>query len=104
MPVLPPTFHPFGAPRPIERERERGSASARGYDRAWQRLRDQVLREEPLCRRCKFEDRVTAAVDVHHVIDVRDRPDLRLVRSNLEPLCHSHHSSHTARQRGRTRE
>jgi 5-methylcytosine-specific restriction protein A len=78
-------------------DRRRGSASARGYDTAWQRLRLQVLAEEPLCRFCAELGRVTAAHDVDHIAPVARSPELRLVRANLRPLCRPCHSAHTAR-------
>lgn len=79
-------------------ERERGSASSRGYDRTWQRLRLAVLAEEPLCRFCYAAGQVTPAREVDHIETIRDRPDLRLVRSNLRPLCTPCHSARTARE------
>src|SRR5690606_26275858 len=73
-------------------DRERGSAASRGYDARWRRVRRMVLAEEPLCRRCKAQGRVTPATQVHHIDgDVRN-----LRRENLEPLCASCHSKETA--------
>ena len=95
MPQSAPTFRPAYLPPRHATERERGSASARGYDRAWQKVRDAVLAEEPLCRFCFDAGRVTAAEEVDHIKTVRDRPDLRLVRANLRPLCKPCHSTHT---------
>jgi 5-methylcytosine-specific restriction protein A len=76
----------------------RASASARGYDRTWQRLRLMVLAAEPLCRHCAAAGRATTATEVHHVIPIRDRPDMRLNRSNLVPLCKPCHSVETERE------
>lgn len=54
--------------------------------RAWRRLRDQVVREEPLCwlqlGRC-----TRASTTGDHVIPVIVRPDLALVRSNVHGAC-----------------
>ena len=104
MPSRPPVHRPPHH-RPAEQRREqlatldsrRGSSTARGYGADWQRLRLQVLEEEPLCRFCAEQGLVTAARDVDHIIPIVQRPDLRLVRSNLRPLCQSCHSAHTAR-------
>ena len=54
-----------------------------------------VLWEEPLCRVCLAKGLTVAATDVHHIIDVVDRPDLAMTRSNLVGWCHSCHSSTT---------
>lgn len=68
----------------------RQAASLRFYkSSAWTKLRLRVLQEEPLCRRCERPADV-----VHHQEEVIQRPDLALVRSNLEPLCHSCHRKH----------
>lgn len=90
-----------GMPDRRELDRERGSAASRGYDRTWQRLRASVLNEDPLCHFCLAEGRTTAATVVDHIERIRDRPDLRLVRSNLRPLCKPHHDAHTARTEAR---
>lgn len=79
----------------------RPTATQRGYDAAWRRLRLAVLRKEPLCRMCRAMGRVTPAEDVDHIETVVDRPDLRLAVNNLRPLCKSCHSRRTrADQRG----
>lgn len=90
--VLPMTF-----------DQVRGSAASRGYDAAWRRLRLQVLADEPLCRFCAAKGLTVAAVDVDHVQTIADRPDLRLVRSNLRPLCSSCHSIRTQRHEAEKR-
>jgi 5-methylcytosine-specific restriction protein A len=70
-----------------QRREERENAGRRGYDGRWRRLRRLVLAEEPLCRHCREQGRITPAVHVHHVKPIRTSPTLRLVRSNLVPLC-----------------
>jgi 5-methylcytosine-specific restriction endonuclease McrA len=62
----------------------------------WQRLRPTVLDEEPLCRFCAGKGLAVAATEVDHIVPIALRPDLRLVRSNLRPLCRSCHASLTA--------
>lgn len=80
---------------------ERGTAAQRGYGSRWRKLRAQVLREEPLCRMCAAEGKVTAAMDVdHRVPKVRGGTD---ERSNLQSMCHWHHSQKTAKEDGRWR-
>ena len=78
-------------------DQRRGSPQARGYDAVWQLLSRQVLREEPTCRIVPC-GRPSQHAD--HIIPVRQRPDLRLVRSNVQGLCASHHSAKTAREDG----
>lgn len=58
------------------------------------------LRQDPLCEDCLLEGLHTPAKDVDHVIPVRQRPDLRLVLSNLRSLCKPHHSRKTAKENG----
>ena len=73
----------------------RGSSARQGYGAAWERLRARVLWEEPLCRECLAEGQVTAASDVDHIVP---RPEGSDDRSNLQPLCRSHHSRKTRRE------
>ena len=107
MPIRPPSFRPAGhqtaAQRKADLDRNRGSASKRGYDRDWQRLRRAYLAQNPLCVDCQAEGRTTAAEVVDHIAAVADRPDLRLTWSNLRGLCKSHHDSRTARDQGLAR-
>lgn len=80
-------------------EQQRGSSASRGYGGVWQRLRAVVLAEEPLCRACRAEGRITAATDLDHIIaKARGGTD---ARANLQPLCHACHSTKTAREDGR---
>lgn len=69
----------------------RPGASARGYDREWERVRSRQLHREPLCRYCAEQGIVEPATEVDHVIPVRVRPDLRLDESNLQSLCETCH-------------
>lgn len=79
---------PAHTTKPVDR---REPSSKRGYDGAWEKLREVVIKSEPLCRRCRAKGKLNLAEEVHHVIPIRERPDLRLVRSNLEPLCRPCH-------------
>ena len=79
-----------------QQDANRGSAAERGYDSRWRKIRAQVLREEPLCRECKRNGRITAAVDVDHIDGNVENTE----RSNLQPLCHSCHSRKTGRENG----
>lgn len=54
----------------------------------WFRVRDQTVAEEPVCW-LQLEGCTGASQTADHVLTVRDRPDLALVRSNLRGVCHS---------------
>lgn len=55
--------------------------------RAWRKLRDQVVIEEPMCWLgfTNICTRVSTTGD--HVIGVAERPDLALVRDNVRGAC-----------------
>lgn len=78
-------------------DKQRGPASRRGYDSAWQAVRLAKLAMNPLC---EHPGCMARAVDVHHELSVRTHPHLRLSLSNLTALCKSHHSSITAKTQG----
>lgn len=65
---------------------------------AWQRLRAQVLAEEPLCRWCLARGQYVASTDVDHINN--DGDDNR--RENLTGMCHSCHSIKTAQDMGKS--
>ncbi|WP_165250182.1 HNH endonuclease signature motif containing protein [Paludisphaera soli] len=72
---------------------------------AWKRCRLQKLKRSPMCERCrKAGDPRVPAVDVHHVIEVRDAPGLAYDLANLESLCKRCHGRETrTRQRMESR-
>lgn len=81
---------------------ERGTAHERGYTARWRRARARYLWEHPLCVECEREGRVEPARDVDHIIPVSGPNDpLFWDESNWQGLCHSHHSTKTAKQDGR---
>lgn len=55
--------------------------------RAWRKLRDQVVREEPLCwlRFPSICTQVSTTAD--HVLTYTERPDLAMARTNLRGAC-----------------
>lgn len=70
--------------------------------RRWQMLRREVLTAHPLCERCKAEDRITAATEVHHRrpveygVNVAEKRRLMFDPFNLMALCHECHvKTHT---------
>lgn len=71
----------------------RPNARARGYDRAWERLRNAVLAQHPMC----FAPGCDQAADVvDHRIPIIVAPELRLAWSNCRPACTKHHAQLTA--------
>lgn len=76
----------------LAEQAKRSVKSSTIYNADWRRLRHAVLQEEPLCRDCwSLDQSANPATMVHHDKSVHDRPDLRLVSSNLIPLCDRHH-------------
>lgn len=55
--------------------------------RAWRTLRDQVVREEPRCW-LQLDGCTGRSQTGDHIITVKARPDLALVRSNVRGVCH----------------
>jgi len=60
----------------------RKSAAERGYDERWHSFRERYIRENPYCGQCGRPSKIP-----HHVIPLRERPDLKYDENNLEPLC-----------------
>lgn len=87
MPTRPAFHRPKFQPA---RSEERPSAYARGYDRAWQRLRDAHLIENPFCFACgEF------ATCVDHRVPIVVDPSRRLDPTNLRSACTDCHASIT---------
>ncbi len=107
MPSRPPTHRPHGISSKQKRQRasdqRRGSSTARGYDYAWQKLRDRKLRADYLCASCKSQGRATLACEVDHVIRISEAPGLRLDWDNLQSLCHPCHAVKSGAERAADR-
>lgn len=76
----------------------RPTAEARGYDSKWRKLSKTYIAAHPLCQlneRCKHP---TLATEVDHILPIRTHPELRLVWSNLQSLCHPCHVAKTWRE------
>lgn len=78
------------------RWRPTGTRVERGYGPAHDRIRRAMLRDEPHCRACATEGRVTKATHADHIIPKclggSDE------RSNYQPLCVAHSRSKTGRE------
>ncbi len=78
-------------------DQRRGTPASRGYDRTWRKLSKQVLKEEPLCRRCRRADSVLT----DHIVP--KRAGGTDARSNLQALCKACHDEKTLQEDGRFR-
>ena len=97
MPMKPRTHQPS---RGKARQHRQPRADDSFYDTArWRRLRRMVLARAPLCADVfghHEADGVTVpAVDVDHIIERSERPDLELDMGNLQPLCKACHTRKT---------
>jgi 5-methylcytosine-specific restriction endonuclease McrA len=70
-------------------------------NRRWWATRDEALeRDNHLCCACRFDDQPfynAYRLEVHHILDVKDRPDLVYELSNTITLCQHHHREVHAR-------
>lgn len=80
----------------------RPTATERGYDAEWRRLRAQHLRDNPWCVMCASFGKVERATEVDHIIPHKGDEALRLDPDNLQSMCKWHHSQKTAKENGRT--
>ncbi|ASS66565.1 HNH endonuclease signature motif containing protein [Paenibacillus sp. RUD330] len=81
-------------------DRERGSASKRGYDARWRAARADYLKRHPMCLYCYQRGIVTAATVVDHIIPHKGDKALFWDTRNWQPLCKSCHDSKTVREDG----
>ncbi len=80
-------------------DKQRGTATERGYNADWRRARESWLYQHPLCVRCESQNRVTAATMVHHVQAIK-RGGARLNSDNFMSLCFDCHEIVEGRRRG----
>lgn len=57
------------------------------HTRAWRRLRDQVVREEPTCRLAFPGICTNVSTTADHIEPVSARPELALIRTNCRGSC-----------------
>lgn len=74
---------------------QRGTATNRGYDRTWAKVRAMKMSRDPLCERCLVHGLTVAAVLVHH----RDRNPRNNLDENLESLCDPCHDEEHRKER-----
>ncbi len=69
-------------------DEQRGTATERGYDGKWNKIRKQVMQHySNLCVRCKQNNRIKPATVVHHL----DENPYNNNFDNLMPLCYNCH-------------
>ncbi len=60
----------------------------------WKRKRKEVLRRDRCtCQRCRQRGKYTRATTVHHVLHLRNVPELALEDENLISLCNECHEA-----------
>jgi 5-methylcytosine-specific restriction enzyme A len=103
MPMKVPTFRPRALPGAATSRHRDYNRSSRDPEQAkfygsarWKRFRAYIKAQRVLCERCRAEGRITPGVEVHHLIDFRQRPDLALDPANVKLWCVSCHSRETA--------
>ena len=77
---------------------DRPSAAQRGYDAEWRRIRKAHLKQHPLCAMCMAQGIEREGNHVDHIIPLAHGGTHD--PSNLQTLCHAHHSQKTARYDG----
>jgi 5-methylcytosine-specific restriction protein A len=75
-------------------DKRRPNSKARGYNAKWERTRTRYLRNHPICE--DTEGCITKATDVHHLDGLGPLGPKGHDHTNLQALCHSHHSRVTA--------
>lgn len=80
------------------KERERGSAARRGYDRRWRKFRIFYLRRNPMCAWSEGCDQ--AAREIDHIKPLA-RGGSKYDYSNLQALCKAHHSMKTQEEQNK---
>jgi 5-methylcytosine-specific restriction protein A len=96
MPYAPRAHQPRHQTARPQRVDRRASASERGYDSRWTKLRAAYVAQHPLCEDCIAEGRTMAVHEVDHIIPINGINDpLRLMWDNLRSRCRSHHASKT---------
>ena len=76
-------------------DRQRGGASARGYDARWKKARAIFLKQHPLCAFCQAEGKLVPATVVDHIIPHRGNQQLFWDQTNWESLCKTCHDKKT---------
>lgn len=81
-------------------DKNRGSATKRGYNYRWQKAREQFLYEHPLCASCMKYGLIVPSKVVDHVIAHKGDNELFWDESNWQALCKSCHDRKTSKEDG----
>lgn len=87
-------------------DRQRGSATARGYDARWSAFSRWYRAAHPLCAECQRQGRVRPSEVTDHIRrwqsgkTPEDRERLKYAPENLQALCKGCHNSKTAERDG----
>jgi len=79
--------------------RDRETTHGRLYTKRWDRARRMFLAENPLCVQCRNHGRTEPASEVDHIKPHDGDLEKFWDRDNWQPLCKSHHSEKTAREK-----
>ncbi len=104
MPSRPPSLRPTKAraPRAVSNwSAKRASRHQRGYGLAHTRMRETVLREEPICRACIAQGRATPTTVADHITPKAEGGTDD--RDNYQGLCSPCHNVKTAAEAARGR-
>lgn len=81
-------------------DKERGTASQRGYNTRWRKYRIAYLAKHPLCAACEQAELLTPSTVVDHIKPHKGDSILFWEKSNHQALCKSCHDQKTAREVG----
>ncbi|WP_179988384.1 MULTISPECIES: HNH endonuclease signature motif containing protein [unclassified Acinetobacter] len=94
---LRPKLQTFKSAKPVAQLnnswRDGKSSTKRGYGYKWQQYRLRFLQENPLCKFCKEQGKVTEATVVDHIIPHQGDKQLFWEASNHQALCKFCHDS-----------
>ena len=99
MPELPQVHNTRRTKHLTEVDRAKRNQAKRCYATShptWRKLRLTVLADEPLCRMCAKQGRVTPATDIDHI----DGNTYNNMRTNHQPLCRPCHTRKTNAENG----
>jgi len=79
-------------------EKQRGSASERGYTARWHKTSRRYLDEHPLCVECAKEGHDRGATVTDHIEPHKGDMEKFWNEENWQPLCRPHHDAKTLRE------
>jgi len=81
-------------------DKRRGTATQRGYNYRWRKVRKIYLAQHPLCVMCLREGNLTPATVVDHIRPHKGNYDLFWDKNNWQALCERCHKIKTAKEDG----